>query len=64
SLGLIGTGILKREGTYQKIGELKEDIDFVKSLGMKRVAIYSIDSIMGKGREAGEWINLIAGYQR
>ncbi len=64
SLGLVGRGILRREGTYQKIEEFKEDLDFIKSLGVKRIAIYSIDSIMEKGRDAERWIRLIKRYQR
>lgn len=63
SIGLIGTGILNTEGTYGSIEEFKRDLDFVKSFGIKAVAIYSIDSI-SKKTEAEEWIKLIKDYSK
>ena len=60
SIGLIGKGILKNEGTYKSIDEFKQDLDFIKSLKTKSIAIYSIDAIMKKPEE---WISLISRYQ-
>ncbi|MBU2496677.1 MAG: hypothetical protein KJ767_01300 [Nanoarchaeota archaeon] len=59
SIGLIGKGILQNEGIYKDIDEFKNDLDFMKTLKSKSVAIYSIDAIMKKPEE---WINLISKY--
>lgn len=63
SIGLIGHGILKAEGTYSNINQFKNDLDFVKKLGVKRTAIYSIDAIMAK-KDSDKWIKIIAKYQK
>lgn len=62
SIGLIGKGILKKERTYDNIKQFKEDLDFIKTLGAKGVAIYSIDAIMNL-ENPEEWISLISRYQ-
>ncbi|OYT41616.1 hypothetical protein B6U80_01005 [Candidatus Pacearchaeota archaeon ex4484_26] len=62
SIGLIGKGILKTEGIYTNIKEFQKDLDFIKSLKAKAVAIYSIEAIME--RDSEKWINLISKYQK
>ena len=61
SIGLIGPGILKKENSYRHISEFKRDIEFIKSLGVQMVAIYSIDAIINKRVDAEKWIRVIKG---
>ncbi len=48
SVGLIGHGALKTEPVYRSIRELEKDISLAKKIGVKNIAVYSIDSIMSK----------------
>ncbi len=58
SIGLIGPGVLKTEGYYKTIEEFQEDLQMVHELGLKNVAIYSIDTLM-KRKNPRIWIEAI-----
>ncbi len=55
SIGLIGTGALKTEGTYRNVNEFKDDLEMVERSGCKEVAIYSLEG-MFKRNNPEEWI--------
>lgn len=61
SIGLIGPGILKKEGTYKSLSEFKEDLEMIIDSGAQRVVIYSIESLLKK-ENAREWLELIKSY--
>ncbi len=61
SIGLIGSGILKKEGVYRGIHEFKEDLDMINSSGVNSVAIYTIESLLKK-ENAKEWLELVKRY--
>lgn len=61
SIGLIGPGILKTEKIYKNITQFKEDLDMIKNLSVKKVAIYSLDSAM-KRKDPKLWFDLIKEY--
>ncbi len=63
SIGLIGKGILKNEGTYNSVREFFEDLGMAEKLGIKRIAIYSIEGIF-KRKNPEEWLNAIKSYLR
>src|SRR3989344_1482387 len=58
SIGLIGTGALKKEGTYRKVKEFKEDLRMIEKSGCNEVAVYSLESVL-KRSNPEEWINAI-----
>ncbi len=58
SIGLIGNGILKKESVYNNVKQFKSDLDMARFLGIKQVAIYSIDSIL-KRNNSEEWLNTV-----
>ena len=58
SIGLIGTGILKKEGTYNTVEQFKEDLMLIEKSKARTVAVYSLDSIM-KRKNSEEWTNAI-----
>lgn len=58
SLGLIGHGILKTEPYYRSAEELKEDLEMVNFLGIKQIAVYSLESIL-KRENSEEWLTLL-----
>lgn len=58
SIGLIGHGILKTEPAYRSIRQLEKDIQTAKNLGVKNIAVYSIDSIMSK-EEPEPWLRAV-----
>lgn len=55
SIGLIGPGILKKEGIYKNFRQFEADLRMAEFLRIKQVAIYSIDSIM-KRKNPEEWL--------
>lgn len=61
SIGLIGTGILQTEGTYSGPYELRQDLKMIHDSGAKKVAIYSLDSIL-KRPNPEEWVDEIRHY--
>lgn len=58
SIGLIGTGILEREGTYRNVKQFTEDLKMVKESGVKQVAIYSLEGIL-KRKNPEEWVRAV-----
>lgn len=58
ALGLIGYGIYKTEPFYKNIKELQKDINFVKKLGLKRIVVYSLESIL-KRKNPKAWLEII-----
>jgi len=58
SIGLIGTGILEKEGIYRNVKQFREDLEMVKDSGAKQVAIYSLDGIL-KRNNPEEWVKII-----
>ena len=58
SIGLIGTGILEREGIYKNVKQFKEDLEMVRDSGAEQVAIYSLDGILKRDNQE-EWIKTI-----
>lgn len=58
SIGLIGTGILEREGIYKNVNQFKEDLQMVSDSQSEQVAVYSLDGIL-KRDNPEEWINAI-----
>lgn len=58
SVGLIGTGILHKEGTYKHPNQLRQDLQMVHDSGAKAVAVYSLDGILKRDRPR-EWIEVI-----
>lgn len=63
SIGLIGPGILKNEGFYKNVRQFKSDLSMVKFLGIKQVAVYSIDSIL-KRNNPEEWLIAVKAHTR
>lgn len=61
SIGLIGPGILKKEGIYKNINEFKEDLEMIRDSGARRVVIYSIESLL-KVENPLEWLLLVKGF--
>ncbi len=58
SVGLIGPGILKTERYYKSTEEFYEDLKMLQDVGIKNVAIYSIDSILQREKPE-EWIKVL-----
>lgn len=58
SIGLIGPGILKTEKYYKDTKEFQKDIKMVHDLGLKNLAVYSLDAIMQR-KNPEEWISII-----
>lgn len=58
SIGLIGPGILKTEPVYKGIKQFKKDLNLVRKIGIKNVAIYSIESIL-KRKEPRQWLTVL-----
>lgn len=61
SIGLIGPGILKTEKVYKNINQFKQDLDMINKLGVKKVAIYSLDTAL-KREDPKLWFDLIKNY--
>lgn len=55
SIGLIGPGILKKEGIYKNVRQFKSDLGMAEFLGIKNIAVYSIDSILKRPNPV-EWL--------
>jgi len=62
SVGLIGKGILGNEKVYKNSSQFEEDLDAVNKIGIKRVAIYSIDGIM-KRKNPLEWFKVVKKFR-
>ncbi|RME55140.1 hypothetical protein D6777_01470 [Candidatus Woesearchaeota archaeon] len=62
SLGLIGPGILKKEPTYKSIKCLKKDLSMASSLGIKNIAVYSLESILDK-ENPNDWFKLVQTFE-
>lgn len=58
SVGLIGSGILKTEKYYKDTKDFYKDLKMLQDLGIKNVAIYSIDSILQR-ENPEEWIKVL-----
>lgn len=58
SVGLIGPGIFENEGVYKNVSQFKEDLEFISSMGIQKVFIYSIESLM-KRKEPEKWVRAI-----
>lgn len=58
SIGLIGTGIMEREGIYRNAQEFKEDLEMIRDSKAKQVAVYSLDGIL-KRKNPEEWTQVI-----
>lgn len=58
SVGLIGPGILKIEPYYKNTEDFSKDLEMVKNVGIKNLAIYSIDAIM-QSKNPKEWIKVL-----
>jgi len=61
SLGLIGPGIFGNEPVYKKISELRKDIEIIRKAGAKKIAIYSIESLV-KRKNPQQWVRLLKNY--
>lgn len=58
SLGLIGHGILGREGSYYRVGEFLEDVAMAEESGCRQIAVYSLDTMLGR-KHPQEWVDAI-----
>lgn len=58
SVGLIGPGILEVEPCYKSTEDFSKDLEMVKSIGVKNVAVYSIDAIMHR-ENPEEWLKAL-----
>ncbi|MBI4447697.1 hypothetical protein HY643_01840 [Candidatus Woesearchaeota archaeon] len=63
SIGLIGPGIMETEEYYKKIDELEEDLDIIQKIGIKKIAVYSIESIMQR-KNPQQWLETILRYYK
>ena len=61
SLGLIGHGILGKEGTYKHVEQFKQDLKMAADSGCRNIAVYSIDAIL-KRDNPGEWVEAVRGF--
>tara|TARA_Y100000310_G_scaffold316942_1_gene369229 strand:+ start:153 stop:920 length:768 start_codon:yes stop_codon:yes gene_type:complete len=51
AVGLIGVGIFRNEPSYEKIEEMKKDIEFLKKNNVKNFVIFRIGAILERGKE-------------
>lgn len=58
SVGLVGPGILKTERPYSSIKQFEYDLVMAKKLGIKSIAVYSLESILSK-ENPEEWLTLL-----
>jgi hypothetical protein len=61
SLGLIGPGILKTERAYKNVSEFKKDLRDTNRIGIKNIAVYSIDSVMRR-KNPKVWLAALQAY--
>lgn len=61
SLGLIGHGILGKEGAYRDVGEFKQDLEMALNSECGNIAVYSLDSIL-KRENPDEWVSALREY--
>lgn len=61
SLGLMGHGILGREGVYHDVGEFLEDLMMAEESGVKQIAVYSLDGVL-KRENPREWVDAVKGF--
>jgi len=61
SIGLIGGGILGREGIYNNVEEFRQDLELVKNSGCRNIAVYSLDGIL-KREKPDEWVDAVKSF--
>ncbi|MBM3199936.1 hypothetical protein FJZ53_03275 [Candidatus Woesearchaeota archaeon] len=61
SVGLIGPGILEKEGCYTSPEQFRQDLEMLKSAGISNVAVYSLDAIL-KRDNPKEWIDVLKDF--
>ncbi len=63
SVGLIGTGILGNEPVYKNPSQLKEDLNDVSKLGIKKVAIYSLEGVFRR-KDPIKWLEVVKEFSK
>ena len=58
AIGLANHGIFQNEPQYNSIKDFQDDIQTSKSIGIKKIVIYSIEGILNKP-DAKEWLSII-----
>lgn len=62
SVGLIGPGILGDEGYYKKPRQLRDDLKSVSRVGIKKVAVYSLESLIDR-KNPSEWMEVVKEFK-
>jgi len=63
SLGIAGPGIFGNEPFYKSLKEFKKDIQDAKKLGIKRCAVYSIESFLNR-RNPNAWFSAVKEFSQ